>query len=264
MSANANNIARRIAPLFGFSTERMLECMTALQQGKSDAFYEELAFLEEENIGNDLGKGEFGMVKAHKTITNRVFKYMSRNPCILMSMMEAFIQAVLCTEPGLGINICKLFHVYQSLDGVVIEIEELPDTLDSYIQNTIKKKGQSETKVMIRGMRKELEDVIRALQDRLQFQHSDLHLKNIMIKDNHIKLIDFGFSRIIIDGKVYTTNKTINIDPTLNLKRAARDFLRLVGDDEEYPISWGGKRQRQIKRRTTRPKKRRSTRRRRR
>jgi len=259
MSANTNNIARRIAPLFGFSTERMLECMTALQQGKSDAFYEELASLEEENIGDPLGKGEFGVVMAHKTDVNRAFKLMYTNPCLLMGMMEAFIQAVLCTEPIIGASICKLFRVYQSPKGLAIEIERLPYTLENYIKETTKKNGMSKMRELMNGILKEIEDVIRLLQERFKFQHNDLAFRNIMVKDNHIKLIDFAFSRMIIDGKLYTIEKKMNVDTELNFRSLNREIRRYLPPEDsgsDNSNQEGGRRRRRtIKKRSKKSKK---------
>jgi len=265
MSANANNIARRIAPLFGFSTEMMLECMTALQQGKSDAFYEELAFLEEENIGGPLAEGGFGVVMAHKTDESRAFKLTYHNPCLIMGMMEAFIQAVLCTEPIIGASICKLFRVYQSPKGLVLEIEKLPITLEDYIEQLKKQEGYHQMLVKFHTtIKKEIYGVIRTLQGRFKFQHNDLSFRNIMIKDNHIKLIDFAFSRITIDGKLYSLERNKRANPGLNSTYIAKQIDAYIPHDPEE-LTWdGGKRRRQIKRRTTRPKKHRSTTRRRR
>ena len=262
MSTNTDNIARRIAPLFGFSTERMLECMTALQQGKSDAFYEELYPLEEENIGERLGGGEFGVVMAHKTNKNRAFKLMYTNPCLLMGMMEAFIQAVLCTEPIIGASICKLFRVYQSPKGLAIEIERLPYTLVNYIKETTKKNGISEMRKLMNGILKEIEDVIRLLQARFKFQHNDLGFRNIMVKDNHIKLIDFAFSRMIVDGKLYTIEKKMGVDTELNFRTLKREKRRYVPpEDSDNSNSnnsnqeGGRRRRRTIKKRSKKSKK---------
>jgi hypothetical protein len=45
-----------------------------------------------------------------------------------------------------------------------------------------------------------------------------------MIKDNKIKLIDFGFSRIEVEGLLYKTKNALDPEKGTNLKRAFRSL----------------------------------------
>lgn len=221
---SANEIASRIAPLFGFTPEGMLECMAALRgEGTAtpEAFYERLPTIGKD-LGPLLGRGAYGSIEANPANESIAYKrifFYDKNSC-KDAMMEAFIQAVLCTDPTLGSSICKLFRIYRSEGTLVLEMERLPDTLHDFIH------VYNITEAM-KEMLIEMIHVIRTLQALYHFQHSDFHLRNIMVKENHIKLIDFGFSRIEIDGLVYKTRNALDLEKGTNLKRAFRS-LKMV------------------------------------
>ena len=217
-------LASRIAPLFGFTPEVMLECMAALRgEGSAmpESFYERLPTIGT-NLGPSLGRGAYGGIEANPANESIAYKrilFYDKNSC-RDAMVEAFIQAVLCTDPTIGSSICRLFRIYRSEATLVLEMERLPETLHDFIHVY----GITEP---MKEMLIEMIHVIRTLQALYHFQHSDFHLRNIMVKDNHIKLIDFGFARIEVEGLVYKTRNALDPEKGTNLKRAFRS-LKMV------------------------------------
>jgi serine/threonine protein kinase len=78
----------------------------------------------------------------------------------------------------------------------VLQLEKLPMTFNTFIK-------EEKTVNKILDCYKELVSLIFYTQRTYVFQHCDLSYNNIMIKDGHIKLIDFGLGRMILDTHIY-------------------------------------------------------------
>jgi serine/threonine protein kinase len=111
-------------------------------------------------------------------------------------MTEAFVHSVLSTDPIIKDNICTVYGIYQSPGFLIIKLERLPITLKDYIET----KGPSKE---ILAFLKDLVNLIFYLRNAYRFQHCDLKYDNIMIKNEQVKLIDFGLGRMILDGDTY-------------------------------------------------------------
>jgi hypothetical protein len=103
-----------------------------------------------------------------------------------------------------------VYGIYQAPGLLVIQLEKLPTTFDKFI----KEEGPVNPKL---DCLKELIRVIFYCQRTYAFQHCDLKYDNIMIKDGHVKLIDFGLGRMVLDRHSYMPEGEDTIDLDFDL-----------------------------------------------
>jgi hypothetical protein len=188
------NISKRIAPLFQYSLKTTFRFISTLHTSASlEEFYNRLPTIDTEER-TTIGEGTFGQIK-NNTSNDFVLKQIPLSN-LKNAMTEAFIHSVLSTDPIVKDHICTVYGIYQSPGYLVIKLERLPITLKDYIAT----KGPSKE---ILNFLKDLVNLIFYLRNRYKFQHCDLKYDNIMIKDGHVKLIDFGLGRMVLDGHIY-------------------------------------------------------------
>jgi hypothetical protein len=215
-------IATRITPIFRFVTKTPIDFMNVLNETKTDvtarSFFNDLPSINESDIPTiELGHGAYGEVTtdavgtyAYKQIqigpTDR-----SGFPSSYDFLMEAFIQAVLCTDPDpqISSNICKLYNVYKLIKSngdicIVLKMDNIG--AKSTIYDMIIFGSADNILLPLKDIIKKLITLLDLLQTKYMFQHSDLHIRNLAVKDSHIQLIDFGGAQIIIEGKKYATS----------------------------------------------------------
>jgi hypothetical protein len=241
-------IAARIAPIFEWTPEKTRDFMNVLNETKTDvtatSFFEDLPRIDESDIPTiKLGSGAYGEVTtdeegrfAYKQIEIDS-THGSLSPRNLL--MEAFIQAVLCTDPDpqISSNICKLHNVYGYSVHTSINPEDPAYEEDEYyivlkmdnigrdstIYDMVNNKSADNILSRMKGIITKLITLLDLLQIKYMFQHSDLHIKNLAVKDDHIQLIDFGRAQITIEGKKYAT--TVGKTEAYNRRHNLRTIL---------------------------------------
>lgn len=174
-------------------------------------------------------KGEFGMVKFNKSRRPFVYKYIDiskslTNEIALREFLkEALIQTILQVDPVAGPFICKLDTIYYDADkqALILKMENLDKSASDLFSKFIKRlyKDPNDMKRILLKIYGPILEILPSLRETYAFVHGDLHSKNIMLKDDVIeikgrnlvinedklkpKLIDFGLSKLVFNGKLY-------------------------------------------------------------
>lgn len=159
------------------------------------------------------GKGSYGVV--HKSAAKYAYKRSSvaNKEGLLVVLTELFIQTTLASDPVHGINISEPFEFNIIVDAVgavktLLKMEFIATTFDKQFNNM-----DGATYESIRPFFKELVQVLKYFNDTYGFLHCDLHKGNIMFDISPgggfsvLKIIDFGFSTIRLDDKIYSAKK---------------------------------------------------------
>jgi len=226
-----DTVASRIAPIFGFTKGDCLEFMNDLSTGNPAGFEWHrrlpvfVTFEDPDYRFSFRIQGGYGVILNDRTDTSIIYK------CMLIDkgntfdgMMEAFIQATLCTDPEVGKYICRLDKVYYgeipkvsrvSKEGpaIILKMERLTSTIDKTVVFTTKANSPHLDVTRVQEMRirsktivAEVIKIIRQLQRKYDFFHADLHYGNILIKgEDQVKLIDFGLSSIVVGEKPFVS-----------------------------------------------------------
>jgi serine/threonine protein kinase len=146
--------------------------------------------------------------------------------------IELYIQIVLNKDPDIGSYIPAIHNVYvdeSSPAGKVstrqvsraagagagagapppeniayITMDYIPDTFQSYCKTKYGTKGGDLEIEDIAPIFVQLGNLLQRLLGKYNFRHKDLHVGNIMINRDRLKLIDFGMACLQIDGTTYT------------------------------------------------------------
>jgi hypothetical protein len=130
---------------------------------------------------------------------------------------EIIIQTFLQSDRMYGKYICRLDSVYRDKDYdddydidaiVILKLEFLKVTIDDYFMETFPVKNvtsklniTNKRSDILKNMLLEILTVLIYFRHNYGFEHRDLRLKNVMFGfQNNLKLIDFGWSIINIDG----------------------------------------------------------------
>jgi hypothetical protein len=160
------------------------------------------------------GQGSYGVV--HKSAATYAYKSssVSNKEDFLKILTELFIQTTLASDPVHGINISAPieFNIIVSAVGAVktlLKMEFIGTTFDGHFDSM-----DGVTYESMRPFLKELAQILKHFNDTYGFLHCDLHKGNIMFDVSPgggfsvLKLIDFGFSTIRLDDKIYSASKT--------------------------------------------------------
>jgi serine/threonine protein kinase len=140
-----------------------------------------------------IAKGAYGSVyltmdtaRGEKVILKKV--KISKN--IKKNKREYFIPKML-SHP----NLIKCHEAYYNKSNIIYVFEYYSDsTLRDYMKKELLKYGlSSEREIIVKNIMKQLRDVLLCLYDN-NIIHRDIKPENILIKDNMLKLIDFGMS----------------------------------------------------------------------
>lgn len=203
-------IAERIAPIFGFSDSDAVAFMNTLHTHKPIMpFYEKLSRLPKKLNYKSSHKSVI-YINERSVPPKYIYKVIHIDTThhylvgahIRNILMEAFIQAVLCTDSEAGKYICKLFHVYRDTTKIILQLEYLETTLQEYIEQPI---TPTVHRLIIDTFLPSLYKAFTILNRKYKFKHNDIHLGNFMIHDEAIKIIDFGYSKIRINKSIYAT-----------------------------------------------------------
>lgn len=169
-------------------------------------------------------KGSFGTCYVSQSAKN-VYKHIVLDESDLREVLvEIYIQTVLAHN---SVYICKPLRVYRSMDVVrhsrrlapsttttpslFVEMEYIPYSFSDYmhqlrIANRVGAKLETEDISLLFVY---LATVLDILWTKYAFIHGDLHVRNIMFSHyGKIKLIDFGFSSLSHEGRVYNADMT--------------------------------------------------------
>jgi len=184
------------------------------------------------NSVKKIGKGGYGIIFGSTTGKNNVYKQFTFKKDDGLGLLgfedklrdmyiETFIQTVLASVPDVGQYVCMPKKMYRSatLRGletdrsarlgyktpnkivVYLVMEPLQYTFESLLVN--KYSRHIDTK-WFGPLMFELGYTLSVLKDRYGFNHGDLHANNIMFDaTGKLKLIDFGFSCLTINGRVF-------------------------------------------------------------
>ena len=212
-------IAKRIAPIFGFSEPETIAFMNALHnRGSITPFFDKLPkppIQIEDDVTSITKKSKIHVNNRnsppryiYKIIKIDIMEY-KKNEDIRNILMEAFIQAVLCTDSEVGQNICKLIHVYKDISvypmKIILQMEYLQMTLNDYLRHS-----NIQTQ-MIRIILPNLYSTFNILKRKYKYENKDVHFGNFMIHNEVIKMIDFGIAQIIINTDVYATGAYLSL-----------------------------------------------------
>lgn len=184
------------------------------------------------NNGTVIGEhpsGQFGTVKVNKNRPDYVYKFVVdlpelRNEVIKFFLSEPFINCILQEIQEAEPFVCKIYKVfcYKKDDNykLVYKMETMGapfSVLQDVVSNT--KKNEESVQKNLKIFTKifgPLYEVLLILREKYDFHHGDLHVGNMMFEKNpikqdgtldlsklHVKMIDFGFSDITIDGVSY-------------------------------------------------------------
>lgn len=190
------------------------------------------------------GKGEFGYVHknrsrpyAYKYFTTP-FSLNSTNSWIQGQLTEPLINIILQNDPVVGDSICKLYQIFCETTkqgySLILKIESLGPTLmllDKVLEYSTDLEKNKHILLKTYGP---LYKTLRYLRETYQFEHGDLHSKNLLFRKNPIgkdgtvkesrlsvKLIDFGMSGLVYNEKLYGYNEPIPI----SIKAEVRHFF---------------------------------------
>ncbi len=191
-----------------------------------------------------IGKGEFGYVHQNRS-RPYAYKYFqtpiylnSKNKWIQSLLVEPLINVILQSDPVVGRSICMLFKIYcEKTDkgySLIYKMESLGPTLILLDKFLLLSEDVELNKKILLKTYGPLYKVLQYLRKTYQFEHGDLHSKNLLFRKNPlrkdgslkesrltVKIIDFGYSGLVYNGKLYGENEPI---PT-SLKAEVRHFL---------------------------------------
>ena len=190
------------------------------------------------------GQGEFGYVHINRS-RPYAYKYFltpfslnSTNKWIQGQLTEPLINILLQNDPIVGDSICKLYQIFcEKTDkgySLIFKLESLGPTLIVLDKVLLKSPDLDFNKRILLKIYGPLYKKLKYLRDTYQFEHGDLHSKNLLFKKNpidkdgqlkesrlEVKIIDFGLSGLVYNEKMYGVNEQIPI----SLKAELRHFF---------------------------------------
>ena len=181
------------------------------------------------NSVKKIGKGGYGTVFGSTSGKNIVYKQFIFDDGDLLDYedkirnmyVETFIQTVLASDPDVGQYVCMPKKMYKSstLRGfktdpsakygfepprnivVYLVMEPLQYTFKTLVEKRYSRQINHE---WFGPVLFQLGYTLSVLKDRYGFNHGDLHTDNVMFDaGGNLKLIDFGFSCITVNGRVF-------------------------------------------------------------
>jgi len=122
------------------------------------------------------------------------------------SFVEAYIQTVLQTDTDYGKNICTLKKIYfeENKGHIFYEMEPLDFLFCQYTANMPLKN--------LAPLMRELGNALSHFDTLYGFRHRDLHTGNVMIKDDTLKILDFGKACFTLKkGELRITHSSENV-----------------------------------------------------
>jgi serine/threonine protein kinase len=136
---------------------------------------------------------------------------------------ETFIQSVIANDTTVGIYVAKPYHLFRSEDRIEarttrasavapsrdysiplkmrISMEFIQYTFDEYLEQIVNKNKRKVDLLDLKQIFYELGLTLFTLDSNYKYFHGDLHGGNIMITESgHLKLIDFGYSKLTLNG----------------------------------------------------------------
>jgi len=194
----------------------------------------------------DIKKGVYGFVKKAYLLNNYpvILKFIKKNiqPLIgIYDILHEYLIAIHSTNVLRKYcpNYCMTFGIFYNKNNITMAMEYINGVHFSTIFKDVHSKSYT-TSYGIKFLKLiiQLIGAIELGQDLFFFTHYDLHLENVMIQSNHsikdlyypfksfsihienpeyiCNIIDYGFSSITIDNKIYGKNN-INLFPELGM-----------------------------------------------
>jgi hypothetical protein len=250
-----DSVVKSISAMFHLSNEEATEFLTVmatenkvfpsesymkdiLERLPKPNYYENITKpLQENELNVNLnsratGQGEFGYVHTNRS-RPYVYKYFttpfslnSTNSWIQGQLTEPLITIILQNDPVIGNSICKLHQIFCETTkrgySLILKIERLGPTLMLLDKVLLSSTDLEKNKHILLKTYGPLYKTLRYLRETYQFEHGDLHSKNLLFRKNplrkdgtlkesrlSVKLIDFGMSGIVYNEKLYGYNEAI-------------------------------------------------------
>lgn len=192
-----------------------------------------------------LGKGEFGYVHPNRS-RPYAYKYFqtpvylnSTNKWIQGQLVEPLLNVILQSDPVVGKSICMLYKIYcektEKGYNLIYKMERLGPTLIVLDPFLLSSEDLELNKRVLLKTYGPLYKTLAYLRKTYQFEHGDLHSKNLLFSKNpvrsngtikesrlsSVKMIDFGYSGMVYNGTLYGYNEPV---PT-SLRAEVRHFF---------------------------------------
>ena len=180
-----------------------------------------------------LGKGEFGYVRPN---VSRAYAYKyfqtpmylnSTNKWIQGQLVEPLINVILQCDPVVKKSICMLYKIYcEKTDkgyNLIYKMQRMGPTLIVLDPFLLRSEDLELNKRVLLKTYGPLYKALAYLRKTYQFEHGDLHSKNLLFRKNpvqsdgtikesrlsFVKMIDFGYSGMVYNGKLYGYNEPV-------------------------------------------------------
>ena len=162
-----------------------------------------------------INEGSYGRIyQTMNTYDRKIYKQLligdddgdGNNKYYRDSFVEAYIQTVLQTDTQYGKNICTLKKIYfeKNKGHIFYEMEPLDFLFCEYTANMPLKN--------LAPLMRELGNALSHFDTLYGFRHRDLHQGNIMIKDDTLKILDFGKACFTLKkGELRITHSSENV-----------------------------------------------------
>lgn len=219
------------------------------------------------------GQGEYGYVQPNRS-RQYIYKFISNpitpgtgNIMIRSILNEPLINIILQRDPVVKNSICRLYKLFCEKDNrgytLIYKLEELGPTVYTLDNFFLLPRDVEINKRILLKTYGPIYKNLKHLRKTYSFEHGDLHSKNILFvkkpyrKDGTInedrldtKLIDFGLSGLVLDGKLYGG---IDQFPTSIKQEVRHFFITFLPEDfktqiKEIEAKYPGKGEQGVKR----------------